>query len=143
MARWSFLYRTKSKMTKMTFFFKKKDLSAKIFFKKSMLHSHIYISWKFWVNILKNGGLSPKTKRKKFFFAVFLKKSHFGREEKNIFFRQKLSTTRTNIAYKFQVTTSIIDRELNAWKWKKRFFGEMVQFDRVKIDLEVWNFLSE
>ena len=108
-----------------------------------MPHAHIYISWKFWVNILKNGGLSPKTKRKKIFFAVFLKKSHFGREEKNIFFRQKLSTTRTNIAYKFQVTTSIIDRELNAWKWKKRFFGEMVQFDRVKIDLDVWNFLSE
>ena len=84
----------------------------------------------------------PKQNGKKNFSPFFFKKSHFGPQENN-FFRQKQPTTRTNIAYKFQVTTSIIDRELNAWKWKKRFCGEMVLFDRVKIDLEVWNFLSE
>ena len=83
----------------------------------------------------------PKQNGKK--LSPFLLKKASLIVKKIFFFCQKQSTARTNIAYKFQVTTSIIDRELNAWKWKKRFCGEMVLFDRVKIDLEVWNFLSE
>ena len=84
----------------------------------------------------------PKQNGKKNFRRFSLKKAILAVKKKK-YSRQKQPTTRTNIAYKFQVTTSIIDRELNAWKWKKRFCGEMVLFDRVKIDLEVWNFLSE